>query len=338
MPPKKDTRKRETPKIHWVFRLSADPEIIDDQDRHDEATQLYGLLLEHCASFAFQLESAPTTGYLHYQGYMQMINKKRFGWIQSNMIKFEYLDGMKGKTSQAWAYATKVETRLLGPWEFGEVEEPTKKVDTTYKEALEAPTVREGLEIIKTNKPRDFCLYGSTIQRNLESSKKKSFYKPYELKDFNRAPLDFTKTAHVYGPSGTGKTSFVTAHFDNPLFVRHIEALKKLSPDNDAIIFDDMSFLHWPTESVIALVDQDFDSDINVRYSTVNIPAHTTKVFTHNTRDIFYKQETNDEQKAAIDRRVNYFSVTTKLFVIPADAVVISPTDDDIGPDMDAVD
>lgn len=333
MPPKKDTRKRETPKINWVFRLSADPELITDEDRNNEATDLFGTLIEHCECFAYQLESAPTTGYLHYQGYMKLVNKKRFSWIQTHLRKFEYLDGMKGKPNQAWAYATKEETRLLGPWEFGEPGELTTKVDTTYKEALEAPTVREGINIIMDKKPRDYCLYGSAIQRNLEASKKKAFKKPYSLTDFNRAPLDFKKTSHVYGPSGTGKTSFVTAHFENPLFVRHIEALKKLSPDNDAIIFDDMSFLHWPTESVIALVDQDFDSDINVRYTVVNIPANTKKVFTHNMRDIFYKPECNEEQKAAIDRRVDYFQVPNKLFAVKGE-----PVPNVVNNEMDEVD
>lgn len=325
-------------RIHWVFRKNADPELITDEDRNDEATQLFGVLIEHCAAFAFQLESAPTTGYLHYQGYFQLVNKKRHTWIQSNMGHFEFIEGMKGKTSQAWAYATKLETRLLGPWEFGEQEELTKKVDTTYKEALEAPTVREGMRIIKENKPRDYCLYGSTIERNLNQAAKKPFTHKYKLCDFNRERLIFDKTSHVYGPSGTGKTSFVVAHFDNPLLVSHIDALKKLTPDHDGIVFDDMSFTHYPTEAVIHLVDQDMDRDIHVRYGTAHIPAGTPKVFTHNTKEIFYKQEANEDQKTAIERRVQYFNVLNKLFVVPADAVVIDPKDNDEGPDMDAVD
>ena len=226
------------------------------------------------------------------------------------------MDGL-GKNStvnKAWTYATKLETRVQGPWTYGDPAELTKKQDTTYAEALAAPTVREGLTIIKQNKPRDYCLYGTAIERNLAANQKKAFQHKHAMDDFNRGPLDFTKTTHVFGPSNTGKTSFVIAHFENPLVVSHIETLKKLNPDHDGIVFDDMSFQHWPPESVIHLVDQDFDRDLNVRYSTVNIPAGTRKVFTHNTREIFYKPEVSEAQQTAINRRVNYVEVQGPLF------------------------
>lgn len=315
MPPKKSAQSQQIKRIHWVFRKSA-----EENDHDAEAEQLFATLVDCCDAFAFQLESAPTTGYLHFQGYFALTNKNRFCWIQNNICKFEFLQEM-GKNSspqKAWSYATKQDTRILGPWEYGTVPELGKSKDTTYQEALAAPTVREGLQIVKTNKPRDYCLYGSAIIRNLEANLSKPFKHQYELKDFNREPLIFKKTSHVYGPSNTGKTSFVTAHFKNPLVVSHIDTLKKLSADNDAIIFDDMSFAHWPPESVIHLVDRQFDRDINVRYSTVHIPANTTKVFTHNSRDIFYKPEVNPDQIAAIDRRVEYFHVPTKLFAVQA--------------------
>lgn len=315
MPPKRvDKRQREPKRTHWSFRKNVNPELLTETERDREATILYGLLLDCCDSFAFQLEAAPTTGYLHYQGYAQFTNQKRYGWIQTNICHFEYLMPIKGKPHQNWAYCTKEETRVQGPWTWGECGELTKKVDTTYLEALAAPTVREGLAIVKANKPRDYCLYGSTIERNLNSHQKKEFVHKYKMTDFNRQPLDFTKTTHVYGPSNTGKTSFVIAHFKNPLVVSHVDTLKKLSIDHDAIVFDDMAFSHWPPETVIHLVDQDFDRDLHVRYGTTHIPAGTTKVFTHNTREIFYKPEVSEEQKVAIDRRVEYLAVCNKLY------------------------
>nr|QKV51075.1 putative replication associated protein [Crucivirus sp.] len=328
MPPKRVDQRVRAPKvIHWTFRKSANEEILTDEERNNEATILYGILLEYCESFAFQLESAPTTGYLHFQGCFALVNRNRHTWIQSNLTHFEYIAPSKGRPKQNWAYATKEDTRVMGPWTWGECAELTKAKDTTYQEALAASTVREGLEIIKTNKPRDFCLYGSTIERNLASAHKKPFVHTYTLADFNREPLVFTKTSHVYGPSNTGKTSFVKAHFQNPLMVSHMDTLKKLSPDNDCIIFDDMSFAHLHPEAVIHLVDQDDDRDIHVRYATAHIPAHTPKVFTHNTRDIFYKADIQEQQRIAIDRRVEYFHVPNKLF--GAQAIVMDQEMDD---------
>lgn len=323
MPPKKDTRQRATKRINWVFRASYAGITTEEDEVESEATQLYGQLVDHCTSFAFQLESAPTTGYLHFQGFMQFVNRKRFDWIQTHIQKFEYLDGMKGKASQAWAYATKLETRTAGPWTFGDFDEITTKKDTTYEDALKAPTVREAIEIVKQNRPRDYCLYGSTIERNINNAHKKPFTHKYNMKDFNREPLVFTKSSLVYGPSNTGKTSFVLAHFKNPLFVSHADGLKKLTPDHDAIVFDDLSFTHWPPESVIQLVDQDQDRDVHIRYGTATIPAGTTKVFTHNKKEIFYKPDVSEDQKTAIDRRVDYFHVQNKLFGQIAQAIPV---------------
>lgn len=97
--------------------------------------------------------------------------------------------------------------------------------------------------------------------------------------------------------------------------VSHIDTLKMLSPDHDGIVFDDMSFKHWPPESVIHLLDQEFDRDINVRYGTVHIPAHTPKIFTHNSDNPFYDQEKIcDDQREAIERRLSRVNLRTNLY------------------------
>jgi len=170
------------------------------------------------------------------------------------------------------------------------------------------------LEIIKEANPRDYCLHGAQIERNLGAHFKKGFTSRYTLEQFNAARLNFRKSTLVYGPSETGKTSFVLAHFKNPLIISHVDALRKFGPDNDAIVFDDLSFGHWPPETVIQLLDMDLDRDIHIRYGYATIPAGTLRVFTHNTRDIFYKGDCDEEQKKAIDRRVEYINVPYKLY------------------------
>lgn len=286
----------------------------------DEGWELQGVLSDFCSCCAFQVESAPETGYLHFQGYLELVNRNTHVWIQNKLkehgFHFQFLQRRLGSAQKAWAYSTKDETRVLGPWLHGDIDESSAKKDTTYEEALAASSIREGLAIVKSKRPRDYCLYGSTIERNLASHHVKPFIHKYQITQFNREPLFFTtsKSFVVYGDSNTGKTSFVLAHFKNPLVVTHIDSLKKLSPDNDAIVFDDMSFQHWAPESVIHLVDVEIDRDIHVRYGTAHVPAGTLKVFTHNRKNIFYKDDISTEQKIAIDRRVEYFHVTDKLY------------------------
>lgn len=123
------------------------------------------------------------------------------------------------------------------------------------------------------------------------------------------------KSTLFYGSSGLGKTHYALAHFKKPLFISHIDGLKQLSPDNDGIVFDDMSFRHWPVEAVIHLLDSDLARDLNVRYGTVHVPAGVKKIFTHNTSNPFYNDEMIDpEQKEAIERRLSRCHILMKTF------------------------
>jgi len=123
------TRKQDSARIRWVFRQSA-------TDDEDEAWALHAKFLEHCTAAAFQLESAPDTGYLHYQGSFWLINRKRFQWIQKELGHFEYLQPQKGTPLQAWTYGTKQETRVIGPWLLGEC--PVEGTRSDLKDYVES--------------------------------------------------------------------------------------------------------------------------------------------------------------------------------------------------------
>jgi len=191
-----------------------------------------------------------------------------------------------------------------------------KPADTTYNEALNAPYIREGLEIVKKRKARDYCLHGDSIERNLKKAKTVSYSSKFLMGDFNRPQMDLAKSLLFTGRSGTGKTQWALAHFKNPLFCSHIDKLKTLTPDHDGIVFDDMSFDHWPPESVIHLLDIEVEREIHIRYGTVTIPAYVPKIFTTNKLNPFYKFDADSEQIVAIERRYTRVSISTPLFGI----------------------
>lgn len=68
--------------------------------------------------YAFQKEKAPTTGTIHYQGY---IGFKNACWINAFKAKVPGVWCQAAvKHSAAWNYATKEdETKVEGPWTFG---------------------------------------------------------------------------------------------------------------------------------------------------------------------------------------------------------------------------
>ena len=121
---------------------------------------------------------------------------------------------------------------------------------------------------------------------------------------------DFSKPIVLIGPSGIGKTQFAKACLPGALFARHVDSLKSVQDWSNGVIFDDMDFSQWPRVSQIHLVDQEEDSEIHVRYSTVIIPANTKKIFCCNERPFIVDP--------AIDRRITVVNMHEQLFRLPA--------------------
>ena len=133
----------------------------------------------------------------------------------------------------------------------------------------------------------------------------------YDLGKFTLAPLSFNAKCYwIYGPTGTGKTNYALAHFEKPLLVRHLDDLKSLDPTiHDGVVFDDMAFNHVPFSQVLNLTDSDFDSVIHCRFENAKIPAGMKRVFTHNTLNGIYPDGITEDQRNAIDRRVEFIYI-----------------------------
>jgi hypothetical protein len=239
---------------------------------------------------------------------------EQFGW------HFDYIQAKSKKAThkQGWTYGCKESTRILGPFSQGEPQAEKESgipANIIYKMAIEAPTVQEGLDIIKKHKPRDYCLYGNAIKTNLANHHIPIFVSNYKLSEFNHPPLKFGPlTSLVWGDTNNGKTSFVVAHFKNPLVVTDLDILKHFSPDNDGIVFDDVSLIHLAHEHVIQIIDNELDRYIRIRYTNAHIPKGTIKVFVHNHENPFYESDISVAQKEAIDRRIKKFAVAGKLY------------------------
>lgn len=289
-------------------------------------------IAEDVFDYAIVAEETGQEGTRHFQGFVIFKKEQRLSALKK-LLPRAHWEKCLGTVEQNIAYCKKGdqshdEWKKFGPSgpnyglnanyvEHGETP-VSKKISAkkrNFADALAAPSIKEGMAIIKEREPDAYLLHGETIERNLKRSKTPVFMKTYTLDMFSHAPIIFNKKATlVYGPTNCGKTSFVLAHFENPLICSHIDKLKSLSSDNDAIIFDDMKFKHWPKEAIIHLLDYDLDREINIRYGTVSIPAHIPKVFTHNTSNPFYDDDIEDAQKQAIERRLTRVHILNKLY------------------------
>lgn len=250
----------------------------------------------------------------HIQGYVHLRDQKRFNQLKEYHPTCHF-GKANGTGYDNYVYCSKEDPH---PAEFGpRPRKPKEKPEpcTAFRDAYQADTVEEGIKIIREKRPRDLAIHGEAIERNLKKAKSHKFKQKYDASAFNIQLQPLNKTTLIYGPSNVGKTHYAVAHFASPLLVSHIDDLKKLSPDNDGIVFDDMSFKHWPPESIIHLLDTEFDRTINVRYGTVYIPSGTKKIFTHNTDNPYYDiEKIEEEQRLAIERRFTRVNCPAKLY------------------------
>nr|UOF76667.1 rep protein [Cressdnaviricota sp.] len=289
------TNKQQSPAVKWCYTsFILEQPIVPD---------------ELCKYRIEGREICPDTGRPHIQGYVEFKQKQRFTAI-TRLCKQANWAKAKGSPWSNFEYCSKEGAFQ----ELGTRPKEPKEKDTTYADAIAAPTLKEGMEIVREKRPRDYALYGETIERNLKRLKRVPTRGAYSLQSFNHAPLILEKNTLLWGSSGTGKTQFALSHFKNPLLCSHIDKIKQLSPDNDGIVFDDMSFKHWPIEAVIHLLDEELDLLINVRYGTVNIPAKIRKIFTHNTPNPFYMDSACPEQIEAVERRFTRVHAINKLY------------------------
>jgi len=252
-------------------------------------------------------EICPTTQRPHIQGYVWLKKKTLLSGLKKIHSTAEFAK-IKGTPYENFVYCSKDNNFT----EIGPRPKEPKDQENPYNEALQADTLEEAIRLVKEKRPRDYCLHGESIERNLKRARITPFKHKYTV--FTLPFYDTQKTMLFTGPSNIGKTHFATAHFKRPLLVSHIDKLKQLTNDHDGIVFDDMSFTHWPIESVIHLLDQELDRDINVRYGTVYIPSNTPKIFTHNTTNPFYKLDADPAQIEAIERRLNRVNFYNKIF------------------------
>lgn len=154
-----------------------------------------------------------------------------------------------------------------------------------FTAALDQGSVEKAMDFLWKKRPQCMALNGDRIEKNIAKRMRTApaarppFTGPWKwpmLEDINSVVL--------LGPSNIGKTQFAKAHFDNALFVNHMDRLKDFDETvHDGIIFDDMDFLHMPRTTQIHLTDWDEDRDIHVRYGVARIPAGTKKIFTCNS-------------------------------------------------------
>ncbi len=189
--------------------------------------------LEHIKYSMFQLEKGENEGTYHIQMFLVFSIGKRFSTIKTYFPTAHFED-VKGSNIQCRDYCSKSETRVEGPFEYGEFAEERARTD-----------VKGFIELVKAGTDLNtlFNLYPSLALRNYERIEKiRQQEKLQQVLHNGPKNMDVT---FIYGPPGTGKTTFAYEKCGGYPNAYRVTKYNNGSFDNyngeDYIIFDEFS-------------------------------------------------------------------------------------------------
>lgn len=227
------------------------------------------------AQYLVYQEEHPPSNAVHVQGYIQFETKKRGSWV-TNLITdiFDAAEGAsvhtevaRGSDEENEAYCTKEETRLSGPYRFGQrVPHAGKKGGRSDLIAVQRK-LDSGAPIRQIAKEHfsDFARYERGIRN----------YKRLMVEPRNEAPEIFV----LIGPSGCGKTHWVRETFPDAYW--HPGGKWWDDYDGEKVVVFDEFYGHKMSFSQLLQVLDRYPLRVECKGSSAQCAA-TTFVFTSN--------------------------------------------------------
>lgn len=163
-------------------------------------------LPEYANYVVYQQECCPSTGKLHYQGYINLVRGQRLSFLQKRIGNGVHLEVAKGDAKSNKSYCTKEDTRVDGPWEFGIIVEKGSNKRKILEQYQEDP---EELRLADPAKYRR-CLALVTNKR-FNDVEMPVFDRPWqvELSKLLESGSDDRTIIWVYGSKGNeGKSTY----------------------------------------------------------------------------------------------------------------------------------
>ena len=188
----------------------------------------------------FQRESAPSTGRLHFQGFIRMRVRSSMRTVKQVLCSGDaHLEPRKGSVQQAYDYATKEATRQEGPWQAGKL--PELSNSNTLEEVSSA--LVEGsidLEAVARQNPSLFVRHHRGLRALLEVVRK----------PVSRSP----RVVCIVGPPGTGKSYWAHNAYPEAYRFGGTRGYWDGYSGQRAVIFDDFHGGH-PFRSLLNVLD-----------------------------------------------------------------------------------
>ncbi len=246
--------------------------------------------LERHHYICFGLETAPTTGTKHIQGYVQLNDAQRITFLQ-NYFNFQR-DGEVLKFHVEIANGTPEQNReyCKKDGDFYEFGQPTTR-------GMRTDLINIKKMIIDTPKNIKGVIdeYGNSPQQVRYAEMLRPYYLPH--RDQNVPPRVFW----IFGPSGIGKTSLVYKNFSDVCSVSNYDWLGTGYNQNECFLLDDFRRENLNFEDVLKLTDR---YPFMLYFKGGQIPFNSPFIIFTSPKSINDSYRTTDEDLSQLHRRI----------------------------------
>lgn len=223
----------------------------------------------------FQLEHAPTTGRRHVQGYLRFSKQLRISSLQG-ALPGGHFEPAKGKEEENVAYCSKVESRVDGPWVYGEAAKPGKRSDIVVA--------------------REIVQAGGGMRQVVDAVNSYQAIKCAEvILKYKEKPRDFKPEVRWYhGSTGSGKTRSAVEEF--PLAYITSRNLKWWEgyDAHDVVIVDDFRKDFCTFHELLRLLDR-YEFRVENKGGSRQLVAHTMVVTCPWKPDVLYGNRSSED-------------------------------------------
>lgn len=230
---------------------------------------------EDIAYICGQRERAPTTGTIHFQGYVRFKNRKSMRTVKGILGRADaHLEKARGTEAQCRDYCSKEETRD-GEFTFWGVYDPDfgqrqgKRTDLVRV----AQTIRAGktmAEIFEAH-PEEFIKYHGGIDKAISELAKRAIQ-----------PVREIHITVLWGETGTGKSHRVRTAFPNAYIVSAGPHPWDMYNGEDTIVFEEFTDSNWKITDMLKYCDK-WKIPLACRYN--NKYANWTRIYILSNND-----------------------------------------------------
>lgn len=254
---------------NWCWRLSCDEDTDPGLIGRDD-------LPDFISYIVFQLEIGSETNKTHYQGYLECTRQVRITQLKTCIgtpgdyffarAKFIQANGSGDDNKK---YCTKDDTRIDGPWEYGQLKQQGKRNDLARMRDL----VRDGATMITLLDE----MPGNVIRYHRSISMLRAAYATPRM--------EFPEIIVYWGPTGTGKSRRAFDHVISEGVSYYVKEQGKWWDYYDGqhtVIWDEFYGSHYTLSALLRLLDR-YPCSVENKGGTLQI-ASTTKrfIFTSN--------------------------------------------------------